>query len=164
HYLEPTVDSRGVVEVRNRLRTGAEWVTECAEEHLMPFENGVLDWRTKELLLHSPDRPFVRRFPVRWVPDAPLPKITMSDGEVWEVVGGLCQPSVLGGRIVAPYGKGRNGKGTLSRLLSNICGGPAYAPNLSISDFEKEYHTSQMIGAVAVLGDENEVGAYYKDL
>ncbi|WP_193086484.1 DNA primase family protein [Brevibacterium aurantiacum] len=186
HYLEPTVDSRGVVEVRNRLRTGAEWVTECAEEHLMPFENGVLDWRTKELLPHSPDRPFVRRFPVRWVPGAPLPKITMSDGEVWdpeswmrsltvdgdkelvemlwEVVGGLFRPSVLGGRIVAPYGKGRNGKGTLSRLLSNLCGGPAYAPNLSISDFEKEYHTSQMIGAVAVLGDENEVGAYYKDL
>lgn len=186
HHLEPAIDSRGVGEVRACLRSGAKRVTECAEEHLMPFKNGVLDWRTKELLPHSPDRPFARRFAVRWVPDAPLPKITMSDGEIWdpeswmrsltvdgdkdlvemlwEVVGGLFRPSVLGGRIVALFGNGQNGKGTVICLLSNICGGRAYAPNLSISDFEKEYHTSQMIGAVAVLGDENEVGAYHKNL
>ncbi len=187
HHLEPSIDTRGVSEVRASLRSNAKLVKECSDEHFMPFENGVLDWRTKELHPHSPDRPFVRRFPVKWVPDAPLPKITMRDGEVWdpetwmaslvvdgdkdmiemlwEIVGGLFRPSVLRGRIVAPYGqKGNNGKGTLSCLMSNLCGGRAYAPNLSIGDFEKDYHTSQIIGAVAVLGDENEVGAYFKNL
>ena len=186
HHLEPSIDTRGVSEVRASLRSTAERVMECSDENLIPFENGVLDWRTKELHPHSPDRPFIRRFPVRWVHDAPLPQITMRDGEVWdpeswmrslvvdddkdmvemlwEIVGGLFRPTVLRGRIVAPFGKGRNGKGTLSHLMSNLCGGRAYAPNLSIRDFEKEYHTSQMIGAVAVLGDENEVGAYFKDL
>src|SRR5699024_9493427 len=34
HYLEPTVDSRGVVEVRNRLRTGAR-----SEEHTSELQS-----------------------------------------------------------------------------------------------------------------------------
>src|SRR5699024_5415641 len=40
----------------------------------------------------------------------------------------------------------------------------AHRPIYLTAYYEKEKITSQMIGAEAVLGDENQVGAYFKDL
>lgn len=185
-HLEPHTGARDVAEVMSTLKSESSNVVECDDPNLIPLRNGVLDWTTKELLPHSPDRPFVRMFPVRWVPDAPLPKIAMPGGDewdpeswissltvdgreedveqLWEVIAGLFRPSAIGKRVVAPMGPGGNGKGTYADLLRNLSGGPGAAPNLSIADFAREFAGTAIIGSTAVIGDENAVGEYYSDI
>lgn len=181
--LSPSMDLRDVRNVHASLKGSAKHAAECADPNLLPMGNGVLNRRSRRLDPHSPDRVFVRKFPVRWVDNAPLPTIDMGNGQrwdpeswmttlsddpevvemLWEVIGALFRPETLRGRIVAPYGEGRNGKGTLRQLLQNLCGGLAYAPSLSLAHFTKEFALKSLIGAVAVLGDENAVNAFHQD-
>ena len=67
------------------------------------------------------------------------------------------RPDTLDDRVVAPMGPGGNSKNTLAALLRYLCGGPVAAPNLSIADFEHEFAAESLIGAKAVIGDENAV-------
>src|SRR5690625_6251780 len=83
---------------------------------------------------------------------------------MWEVIAAVFRPDTLDDRVVAPMGPGGNSKSTLAALLRYLCGGPVAAPNLSIADFEHEFAAESLIGAKAVIGDENAVGAYYTNI
>lgn len=182
--LRPSIDVTGLKVVHSALQGNARKVVECADRNLIPMLNGDLDHRTKELYPHSPDRVFVHRFGVNWIENAELPVIVGDDGAhwdpeswmatlsddhevvqlLWEVVGALFRSWVLHGQVVAPYGEGRNGKGTLRVLFTNLCGGTKYAPNLPLASFAKDFRLTSLIGAVAVLGDENGVGHFLDDI
>lgn len=181
--LSPSMRDRDVQAVYDRLRRVAPVIDECASEWLIPMRNGVLDHRNKELLPHSPERPFTRVFAVDWREDPELPVIEMPNGEewdpeewmkslsddpevvvlLWQLIAALFRPETLRGRIAAPYGQGNNGKGTLRAVLENLCGGPDYAPALSLEELGKDFHLSPVIGAVAILGDENNTNGHLKN-
>jgi|GEM_PF-450559 len=185
-HIEPGLSGKDVIEVRSQLMSQAKRVVECSDPNLVPMANGVLDLTTRELLPHSPERAFVHAYQVDWVPNAPLPKLTMSNGvtwdpeswiksltvdgrdedveQMWEVIAAVFRPDTLDDRVVAPMGPGGNSKSTLAALLRYLCGGPVAAPNLSIADFEHEFAAESLIGAKAVIGDENAVGAYYTNI
>lgn len=95
-------------------------------------ENGVIDLETMELLPHSPDRWFVNKLPVRYDPNADCPAIKQFLSEVLrpediplmeEIIGWpLREYEYRPHKAVMLYGKGRNGKGTVLRLIEALYG------------------------------------------
>jgi putative DNA primase/helicase len=95
------------------------------------FSNGMLDWRTGELLDHDPKYGSTVQLPVAYDPDATCPKFEAFLDDVmhpdyvklaWEMLGYL----VFSGNPLQVafllYGTGGNGKGTLLRVIQKLLG------------------------------------------
>ena len=112
-----------------------EATTEIEPAHgKIPFQNGVLDLNTRELLPHSPDFGFTAAMPYPWDPHAPAPQVVID----WllEAVGGhadqvqllraFLQAVVVGRPDLQRYlelvGPGGSGKGTFMRLADALVG------------------------------------------
>lgn len=112
-----------------------EATTEIEPAHgKIPFQNGVLDLKTRELLPHSPDFGFTAAMPYPWDPHAPAPQVVID----WllEAVGGHAdQVQLLRGflhavvvgrpdlqRYLELVGPGGSGKGTFMRLAAALVG------------------------------------------
>lgn len=95
------------------------------------FTNGMLNWRTLELLPHSPDYGSTVQLPVEWQPSAEAPVFdeflhsVLSDDYAelaWEMIGYLM---LNGNPLQVAFlllGDGQNGKGTLLRVIQNLLG------------------------------------------
>lgn len=100
-------------------------------EDFINFRNGMLDWRTGELLSHDPSYLSTVQIPLEWDPDAQckafeewLESILHPDYVtlIWQMIGYLL---MSGNPLQVAFlflGKGRNGKGTLMRVLGNLLG------------------------------------------
>ena len=112
-----------------------EATTEIEPAHgKIPFQNGVLDLNTRELLPHSPDFGFTAAMPYPWDPHAPAPQVVID----WllEAVGGhadqvqllraFLHAVVVGRPDLQRYlelvGPGGSGKGTFMRLADALVG------------------------------------------
>ena len=112
-----------------------EATTEIEPAHgKIPFQNGVLDLKTRELLPHSPDFGFTAAMPYPWDPHAPAPQVVID----WllEAVGGhadqvqllraFLHAVVVGRPDLQRYlelvGPGGSGKGTFMRLAAALVG------------------------------------------
>lgn len=93
--------------------------------------NGMVDWETGELHAHSADYRSTIQLPVEYDPDATCPKVERFLEEIlppdciefiWEVIGYTMYSGNPLHAAVLLYGKGRNGKGTLIRLLKALIG------------------------------------------
>lgn len=93
--------------------------------------NGMVDWETGELLAHASQYLSTVQLPVEYDPDATCPKVERFLEEVlppdciefiWEVIGYTMFSGNPLHAAVLLYGKGRNGKGTLIRLLKALVG------------------------------------------
>ena len=100
--------------------------------------NGMLDWASGEMLGHSPDYRSTVQLPVEYHPEAicgafekwlaeVLPpdcyeSTCDSEGFIWEVIGYTMYSGNPLHAAVLLYGKGRNGKGTLIRVLKALLG------------------------------------------
>lgn len=93
--------------------------------------NGMLNWRTGELLAHSPDFHSTVQFPWDWTPDAECPAFDAFLAEVlspdyyelaWQMIAYLLYAGNPLQCAFMLYGKGSNGKGTLLRVLSAMLG------------------------------------------
>lgn len=75
-------------------------------------------------------------------------------------MGAVIRPNVPWGKAVFLSGdKGNNGKGTICRLLRNLCGDGNWA-NIPLENFGKDFMLEKLIGATANIVDENDVGGY----
>jgi P4 family phage/plasmid primase-like protien len=95
------------------------------------FTNGMLDWRTLELLPHAPHYGSTVQLPVAWDPSAEAPvfdsflrSVLSADYAelAWEMIGYLM---MNGNPLQVAFlllGGGDNGKGTLLRVLHNLLG------------------------------------------
>jgi putative DNA primase/helicase len=93
--------------------------------------NGMVDWERGTLVPHSPDHRSTVQLPVEYDPTATCPAF---DDFLAEVLPGDCLPLIwelIGYTLysgnplhiaVLLYGKGRNGKGTLIRVLKHLLG------------------------------------------
>lgn len=100
--------------------------------------NGMVDWAAGKLLPHSPRHLSTVQLPVEYHPDATCPTFERfladvlppdccqprgdSPGFIWELLGYAIYSGNPLHVAVLLYGKGRNGKGTLIRVLKRLLG------------------------------------------
>ncbi|HEY3604622.1 MAG TPA: phage/plasmid primase, P4 family, partial [Sporichthyaceae bacterium] len=132
--------------------------------------NGLLDWRTRDLVGHTPDVLSTVQLPVAWEPDAACPEF---EKFIREVLPADCVDPCEGGpgfiRELIGYcvysgnphqiavllrGKGRNGKGALLRVLQRLLGA-CNVSAVSLHDLsENRFRLADLYGKIAnIAGD-----------
>lgn len=178
---QPTITTPQIREVKSALTTMVPRVTRCDEKNLVPVNNGIFDYDTKQLLPFSPDKVFLTKCRVDYVPNAVSPVIhnagdntdweleqwmrDLSDDPgvpelLWEIIGAAIRPNVRWDKSAWFYAQdGNNGKGTLCALIRNICGDGNHTA-LKLDDFSKDFALEPLIRVSAIITDENEMDVY----
>lgn len=100
-------------------------------QHVLNVKNGLIDLETLELLPHTPDCPSTAQLDVVYKPEAKALKIEKFLRDVAqskdiplikEIIGWLLWPDYNIHKAVMLLGSGRNGKGTLLRLITAFLG------------------------------------------
>lgn len=174
----------GIRQVMELLRYTAPVVAVRKYRNLIPVNNGIFDYDTKKLLLFSPDYVFVSKCKVNfnaaatnvvihndddgtdWDVDSWVHELTddpQVEQLIWQIIGAVIRPNVRWDKVIMPYStKGNNGKGTLCRLLRNLCGEGNYT-SIAINDMSKNFRLSPLLHVSAVIVDENNVTGYLDD-
>lgn len=132
-------------------------------EHLINFPNGLLDWRTGAWWHHSPDILSTVQLGVNWEPAATCPEFEawltqVVPGDcielIWELIAYLCYSGNPLHIAVMLLGGGRNGKGTLLRVIEAILGKPNIT-SVSLHDLvNTRFRVAQLFGRLAnIAGD-----------
>jgi putative DNA primase/helicase len=127
------------------------------------FRNGLLDWRTNELLPHDPAVPSTVQLSVDWEPRAECPEfrafladvIPADDtARVWELIGYMMFSGNPLHRAFLLAGGGRNGKGAFMRTVLALLG-ENNVSNVPLHDLSSNrFATAQLFGRLAnVCGD-----------
>lgn len=168
-------------EVLSILRDNAPLAACDRDPDLIAVENGIFDYRTKTLIPFSPDYVFTKKSHVRYNPNAANVTIhnpedgtdwdveswmaDLSDDKdvvklLWEILGAIVRPNVSWNKSAWFFSvTGNNGKGTLCRLMRNLCG-EGSSVSLQLRDFGKDFLLEPLIRATAIITDENDVGTY----
>lgn len=171
----------GFKEICRRLRGIVPRVARTMDPDLIAVNNGIFNFRTKELLPFSPDYVFLAKSHVNYDPDAVNVTIHNStddtdwdveswveslsdDPEIvellWQIMGAIVRPFVPWNKSAWFYSEeGNNGKGTLCALMKQLCGETAVA-TIPISDFGKDFMLEPLTRATAIIVDENDVGTF----
>ena len=174
----------GIRQVMELLRYTAPVVAVRKYRNLIPVNNGIFDYDTKKLLPFSPDYVFVSKCKVNfnaaatnvvihndddgtdWDVDSWVHELTddpQVEQLIWQIIGAVIRPNVRWDKVIMPYStKGNNGKGTLCRLLRNLCGEGNYT-SIAINDMSKNFRLSPLLHVSAVIVDENNVTGYLDD-
>lgn len=95
------------------------------------FRNGLLNWKTGELIEHDPGVYSTVQLHTKWNPDAECPEFEKFLASVvpedmitvvWELIGYLMYNGNPLHKAVMLTGTGRNGKGTLLRIIGKLLG------------------------------------------
>ena len=176
-----TISRREMEEVVTYIRRSAELRVRESDPDLVAVNNGIFNYKTKQLLPFSPDHVFISKSHVDYNPAAANVNIhnntdntnwdveswmqSLSDDPdivslLWEIIGAVVRPNVRWNKSAWLYSEsGNNGKGTLCELMRSLCGQGAYA-SIPISDFGKDFMLEPLISVNAVIVDENDVGGY----
>ena len=183
HYRDGVYLSDGADEVRRRvsrllgekhrrsyaegmvadLEAGEQFITDEQPTRWVNCRNGLLDWRTGELHVHSADVATTYQLTVDWQPTATCPTVdawlaaVVPDDAidlVWEIVGTAIYPDQPFHRAVLLLGPGRNGKGTLLRLIARLIGRRHISSVTLQSMGENRFAVAELFGKVAnIAGD-----------
>ena len=138
-YLEKTIATFSPSYVRNVIEFAIgeilhEGWTEMSSLQYMPFENGVLEMKTKQLLPHSPDYGFTWQLPrpylaieAEWGNISKfLDTFTSGNQQLKDIAIAFCQAALIGRadlqKFLYLFGSGANGKGAFMGLLSMLVG------------------------------------------
>lgn len=165
----------------NILFTQAPRRQRTLDPDLVAVNNGIFNYKTKELLPFSPDYVFLAKSTVDYDPLAENPIIhndedgtdwdvetwmsELSDDPdvvnlLWEIIGAVLRPNVHWNKSAWFFSEhGNNGKGTLCKLMRNLCGINSCA-SIPLSEMGKDFALSQLFNASAIIVDENDVGTY----
>jgi P4 family phage/plasmid primase-like protien len=120
--------AREVVDV---LRAGLQEIPDEPDPHLLNVANGMLDWRTADLLPHDPEHLSTIQLPVAWNPDEACPAIDTFLSEVLpadaqrfvrEVVGYTAVTEGFLRKAIMCLGNGSNGKSTFLSTVRRLLG------------------------------------------
>lgn len=176
-----TASGRERDDIIRTLREEAPQLIGTQNKDLIAVNNGIFDYKTKQLLPFSPDYVFLTKSKVNYNPQAVNPVIhnptdntdwdveswlsDLSDDPdivnvLWEILGAIIRPHVRWNKSAWFYStSGNNGKGTLCELMRNLCGPGAYA-SIALEDFGKDFLLEPLLRATAIIVDENNVGTY----
>lgn len=167
-------------EIYAQLRALAPRKSRTTGIDLIPVNNGIFDYKTKQLLPFSPDFVFLAKSRTNYNPNAKNIVIHNDDDNTnwdveswmqdltddpeianlfWEITGAIIRPNVKWNKSAWLYSdRGENGKGTLCAMWRNLCG--SSATSISISEFSKEFMLSSLVTSQAIIVDENDVGTF----
>ena len=182
--LNSSLKMREFTEVMSVLRVKAKKAERTNDRDLIAVNNGIFNYKTKELLPFSPDYVFLSKSHVDYIENAPNPVIhndddgtdwdvenwireIADDDEIaqllWQIVGAIIRPHNAWEKTAWLYSqKGENGKGTLCELMRNLCGPGSYA-SIGLAAFSREFLLEPLIHASAIINDENSVGEFLVD-
>ena len=182
--LNSSLKMREFTEVMSVLRVKAKKVERTNDRDLIAVNNGIFNYKTKELLPFSPDYVFLSKSHVDYIENAPNPVIHNDDDGtdwdveswireiadndeiaqlLWQIVGAIIRPYTAWEKTAWLYSqKGENGKGTLCELMRNLCGPGSYA-SIGLAAFSREFLLEPLIHASAIINDENSVGEFLVD-
>lgn len=177
--LNYAIDSRGRREVRETLFRKAGCAAPCSDPDLVAVNNGIFNYRTKQLLPFSPEHIFLSKSRVDYKEDPASPVLhnpddgtdwdveswvaELSDDPetvnlLWEIMGAIIRPNVRWNKSAWFYSStGCNGKGTLCELMRNLCG-KGSSVSIKLADFSKEFRLAPLVHASAIITDENDTG------
>jgi putative DNA primase/helicase len=149
--------------IRARLRTDDTIITSSPISKHINFHNGLLDWHAGELHDHTPDTRSTVQLTIKWNPtatcpqfDAWLTQVVQADviPLIWELIGYLMYSGNPLHKAVMLTGHGRNGKGTLLRILVAILGEHNITA-VSLHDLiNTRFRTAGLFGRIAnIAGD-----------
>ena len=168
-------------EVCRHLRGTVPRVARTMDPDLVAVNNGIFDFRKKELLPFSKDYVFLAKSHVDYDPNA-VNVVIHNDADgtdwdveswveslsddweivelIWQIMSAIVRPFVRWDKSAWFYSEeGNNGKGTLCALMRQLCGETAVA-TIPISDFGKDFMLEPLTRATAIIVDENDVGAF----
>lgn len=168
-------------EVLSDIKMFAKRVMRCNDRDMIAVNNGIFNYKTKQLEPFDEDKVFLTKSHVDYVPNAINPIIhdnndntdwdveswmadLNDDPEIvnllWEIIGAIIRPNVRWNKSAWLYSEsGNNGKGTLCELMRSICGTTSYAA-IPLSDFSKDFALEPLTRASAIIVDENDVGTF----
>ena len=131
--------------------------------HVINVKNGLLDLETLQLQPHSPDYLSTAQIDVVYKPEAKAPKIAKflkevaQSGDVAlieEIIGWLLWPDYHIHKAIMLVGPGRNGKGTLLRLITAFMGRKSIS-NVTLQDLVSDtFAKSDLYGKLANIGGD----------
>lgn len=178
-YL-PTLSVNEYKLLMQQLKTLAPIVYQEEDKDLVPMNNGIFNYRTKELLPFSPDLVFTAKSGVDLDFDAQMPVLYGPGGEIFEfhdwlldlfdddldrvrliyqIIGAVLRPLVQWNKAAFFYSTvGSNGKGTIVRLLRALVG--ESWTDIPLNRLGQDFMLESLIGSTAIITDENDVGTY----
>jgi P4 family phage/plasmid primase-like protien len=133
------------------------------EDHIVNLQNGLLDLETLQVRPHSPDVLTTSQLPVSYDPAATCPRIIQFWQEVsqpqdlpllGEIAGWLLWPEYKVHVAIMLLGQGRNGKGTLLRLLTAFLG-TQNVSNVTLQDLVADrFAKADLYGKLANIGGD----------
>lgn len=176
-----SLSTRSFLEVIEALREIAPRVPGTADPDLIAVDNGIFDYRTKQLLEFSPDHVFLSKCRVPYQEAAQNVVIhndedgtdwdvetwmseLHDDADVvqllWEALGACIRPNVSWDKALWLYSEeGSNGKGTYCALARNLVGAGSWA-SIALADFSRDFLLEPLTRASAIIVDENDVGGF----
>ena len=131
--------------------------------HIINVKNGLLDLDTLQLQPHTPDYLSTAQIDVLYNPEAKAPKIAkflqevVQSGDVAlieEIIGWLLWPDYHIHKAIMLVGPGRNGKGTLLRLITAFMGRKSIS-NVTLQDLVSDtFAKSDLYGKLANIGGD----------
>lgn len=149
---------------------------------MIAVNNGIFEYKSKQLLQFTPNEVFLSKSRVNYVTNAQNPILhndedntdwdieswvdDLFDGDkemvelIFQIIGAIVRPNVNFG-VSAWFVStvGNNGKGSLCKLMREICG-KGTCVSIPLADFGKEFLLEPLLHATAIVTDENDVGTY----
>lgn len=173
--------SRDFNELMLSLRDKVPRKERCHDKDLIAVNNGIFNYKTKQLQPFDPDIVFISKSHVDYNPNAVNITIhndndntdwdveswmrSLSDDDeivhlLWEILGAIIRPNVRWNKSAFLYSEqGNNGKGTLCELMRALCGSGSYA-SIPIASFGQDFMLEPLTRASAIIVDENDVGLF----
>lgn len=157
-----------VTNALDKLKGYRPTISHVQPEGLLNVTNGMLDWRTGELEPHDPAHRSTYQLQAAWRPGAMCPTVDRWLAEVveadvielvWEIVGTCVYAGDPFHRAVLLHGTGRNGKGTLLRLITALIG-EAFVSSITPQQLaEDRFAAAGLFGMVANLAGDLDARA-----
>lgn len=185
-YIRVTAKKYGKVlnkdyeEIRSELYLNAPIVALNHDKDLIAVNNGIFDYKTKNLMPFSPDFIFTSKSRVNYNPVATNPTFTNPDGTEWNVedwmkelsddpaivdilwktLGAIVRPDNPWNKVFWLYSTtGNNGKGTFCTLARNLIGQGSHV-SIKLQDFSNDFMLEPLMWASVNIVDESDVGEF----
>jgi len=179
-----SIKDHGINEVIQILNTNAPLCKVNTNPDFIAVNNGIFDYKKKQLLPFSPEIVFTSKSSVNYNEKATVNPVihnnedgtdwdveswmeSLSDNPgivnlLWQVIGAVIRNQVHWDRVICLYStKGNNGKGTLCTLLRNICG-EGNSTAIQFSAFDKDFLLESLPSVSAIITDENDTAVFTK--
>lgn len=179
--IAPSFKRRDMEDVLHHIEDSVKSVEPTKDKDLSPVNNGIYSRRMNRLMPFDRNYVYLTKSPVNYKRHPIKPRLTAPDGYLWDVdswisdlfngdqdvidlmwqiIADCLQPNISRHKSVWFVSeKGNNGKGTLGQLIKNLLGEGNYS-SLSVADFNHEFAKETLLGVMANIADENDVGTY----